>query len=151
MAPREEMYPDPDDMQVIASLDQLAALVAGDPLIYLRCSPGPAADAADGPTRDVEGNVTLPGWSVLPVAPEPWWRRPVEDWVARRVHRYATRDAPDGCFLWLLKGTMVGRGPDQEPLVIDIQPHARLSPRVLREAEQRYHERFDVQAESPER
>ncbi|WZU30636.1 hypothetical protein Rruber_00082 [Rhodococcus ruber] len=142
---REEMYPDPDDMQVITGLDQLAALVAGNPLLYLRFSRGPAADAADGPTRDRAANLTLPGWSVLPVAPEPWWRRPVEDWVARRIHRYAAGDETDGRFLWLLEGTMVGRGLDQEPLVIDIRPYARLSPKVLWEAERRYRERFEVE------
>lgn len=44
-----------------------------------------------------------------------------------------------------VEGTMVGRGLDQEPLVIDIRPHARLSPKVLGEAERRYRERFEVE------
>ncbi|WAL45755.1 DUF6098 family protein [Rhodococcus pyridinivorans] len=135
--------PDPDDIPLITSLDQLADL-ATDPLLYLRYSKGPAADAEDGPSRDHEANVTLPGLSATTLSPEPWWRRPVKDWVARRVCKYSELAEEDGRFAWLLTGRMVGRGPDHEPLLVDVRPHARLSRGVLDEAKKWYDEHFDV-------
>ena len=136
-------HPDPDDIPLITSLDQLADL-ATDPLLYLRYSKGPAADAEDGPSRDYEANVTLPGLSATTLSPEPWWRRPVKDWVARRVCKYSELAEEDGRFAWLLTGRMVGRGPDHEPLLVDVRPHARLSRGVLDEAKKWYDEHFDV-------
>lgn len=136
-------HPDPDDIPLITSLDQLADL-ATDPLLYLRYSKGPAADAEDGPSRDHEANVTLPGLSATTLSPEPWWRRPVKDWVARRVCKYSELAEEDGRFAWLLTGRMVGRGPDHEPLLVDVRPHARLSRGVLDEAKKWYDEHFDV-------
>lgn len=136
-------HPDPDDIPLITSLDQLADL-ATDPLLYLRYSKGPAADAEDGPSRDYEANVTLPGLSATTLSPEPWWRRPVKDWVARRVCKYSELAEEDGRFAWLLIGRMVGRGPDHEPLLVDVRPHARLSKGVLDEAKRWYEEYFDV-------
>ncbi|USI89704.1 DUF6098 family protein [Rhodococcus pyridinivorans] len=139
--------PDPDDIPLITSLDQLADL-ATDPLLYLRYSKGPAADAEDGPSRDYEANVTLPGLSATTLSPEPWWRRPVKDWVARRVCKYSELAEEDGRFAWLLTGRMVGRGPDHEPLLVDVRPHARLSKGVLDEAKKWYDEHFDVDNDS---
>ncbi|MGW5289683.1 DUF6098 family protein [Rhodococcus pyridinivorans] len=136
-------HPDPDDIPLITSLDQLADL-ATDPLLYLRYSKGPAADAEDGPSRDYEANVTLPGLSATTLSPEPWWRRPVKDWVARRVCKYSELAEEGGRFAWLLTGRMVGRGPDHEPLLVDVRPHARLSKGVLDEAKRWYEEYFDV-------
>ena len=136
-------HPDPEDIPLITSLDQLADL-ATDPLLYLRYSKGPAADAEDGPSRDYEANVTLPGLSATTLSPEPWWRRPVKDWVARRVCKYSELAEEDGRFVWLLTGRMVGRGPDHEPLLVDVRPHARLSRGVLDEAKKWYDEHFDV-------
>ncbi|WP_455901157.1 DUF6098 family protein [Rhodococcus gordoniae] len=136
-------HPDPDDIPLVTSLDQIADL-ATDPLLYLRYSRGPAADAEDGPSRDHEANLTLPGLSVTTLAPEPWWRRPVKDWVARRLCKYAELDEEDGRFAWILTGRMVGRGPDHEPLLVDVRPHARLSKGVLNEARHWYDEHFDV-------
>lgn len=140
-------HPDPDDIPLITSLDQLADL-ATDPLLYLRYSKGPAADAEDGPSRDYEANVTLPGLSATTLSPEPWWRRPVKDWVARRVCKYSELAEEDGRFAWLLTGRMVGRGPDHEPLLVDVRPHARLSKGVLDEAKRWYEEYFDVDGDS---
>ena len=136
-------HPDPDDMPLITSLDQLADL-ATDPLLYLRYSKGPAADAEEGPSRDYEANVTLPGLSATTISPEPWWRRPIKDWVARRICKYSELAEEDGRFAWLLTGRMVGRGPDHEPLLVDVRPHARLSRDVLDEAKRWYDEHFDV-------
>ncbi|UYP18503.1 DUF6098 family protein [Rhodococcus sp. Z13] len=135
--------PDPDDMPLVTSLDQLADL-ATDPLLYLRYSKGPVADAEDGPSRDHEANVTLPGLSATTISPEPWWRRPVKDWVARRLCKYSEPAQEDGRFAWLLTGRMVGRGSDHEPLLVDVRPHARIAREVLDEATRWYHERFDV-------
>ncbi|MGA4689240.1 DUF6098 family protein [Rhodococcus sp. AB351] len=140
-------HPDPDDIPLITSLDQLADL-ATDPLLYLRYSKGPAADAEDGPSRDYEANVTLPGLSATTLGPEPWWRRPVKDWVARRVCKYSELAEEDGRFAWVLTGRMVGRGPGHEPLLVDVRPHARLGRNVLDEAERWYEEHFDVGGDS---
>ncbi|UZF44411.1 DUF6098 family protein [Rhodococcus rhodochrous] len=139
--------PDPDDIPLITSLDQLAD-VATDPLLYLRYSKGPAADAEDGPSRDREANVTLPGLVATTLAPEPWWRRPVKDWVARRVCTCTGSGEEDGRFVWILTGRMVGRGPGHEPLLVDVRPHARLGRNVLDEAERWYEEHFDVGGDS---
>jgi len=130
-------------MPLITTLDQLAELATA-PLLYLRYSKGPAADAEDGPSRDDEANVTLPGLSATTLSPEPWWRRPVKDWVARRLCTCSGPTEDDGRFAWLLTGRMVGRGPGHEPLLVDVRPHARVSRSVLDEAERWYAEHFDV-------
>jgi len=137
-----------DDLPVITALAELTDIVADDPQVYLRHSKGPRVDAEKGPSRDYEAHLTLPGLSVTTISPEPWWDRPVEEWVARRIHKYAELSAEDGRFAWLLKGTVVGRGPDHEPLLTDIEPLARLDRKVLDEAALVYRERFDVGRDS---
>jgi len=46
---------------VIDDFDELVALVEWKPRMYLRYSAGPAADAENGPSRDHEAEVDLPG------------------------------------------------------------------------------------------
>lgn len=43
---------------------------------------------------------------------------------------------------------MCGIGPDHEPLIADFHPVAALSDDLLKEAEARYHERFEVGRDS---
>lgn len=46
--------------------------------------------------------------------------------------------ADDERFPWVLTGREVGRGPDSEPLVVDVVPVARLGPRLMAEASDIY-------------
>lgn len=92
----------------------------------------------------------LPGISVTTIAPEPWWPRPVKDWVARRICKYEVLGEQDGRFPWLLSGRLVATGPDHEPIVELHEPIAMLTPRVLREAKQWYQRRFEVGQDSTE-
>jgi hypothetical protein len=135
---------DGSELPVIDDFDELVALVERQPGMYLRYSAGPAADAENGPSRDYEADVDLPGWSVTTISPEPWWTRPVSDWVARRISQYAKLAEEPERFPWLLTGRIVGRGPDHEPLVIDMRPVARIGDSALKTALQIYRERFNV-------
>lgn len=45
---------------------------------------------------------------------------------------------------WILTGDIVGNGPDHEPLVAEVEPIAWIGPTALKQARQRYHDRFDV-------
>jgi Family of unknown function (DUF6098) len=125
-------------------LDSLAALEAelGAAPLFLRYSEGPDADA-DGRSIDTESGLELPGLSVNPLDPEPWWTRPTADWLARQLcqYKHLSERNPDRV-AWVLKGTLVGRGPDCEPLIGDAEFVARLDDALLTEAEQRYHARF---------
>lgn len=129
------------DVVRIASLSELAELL---PLLgesYVRFSAGPEADRA-AVSVDKESGCPLPGLSVNRLAPEPWWDRPVELWLARRLCQYAHLAGGER-FGWVLTGTVVGRGPDSEPLVADVVPVARLDDSVLAEALEAYRRAFD--------
>jgi hypothetical protein len=80
---------------------------------------------------------------VTVVSPEPWWARPVEEWVARRICKYDELD-DEQRYPWLLTGQLVGYGPDHEPLLRETRPVARVGGCALREARRVYEERFDV-------
>ena len=88
--------------------------------------------------------MALPGWSVTTMAPEPWWTRDPEDWIARRICKYAELRDENGRRPWLLTGRTVGHGPDHEPLVVDLSGVAWVGPGALDEAVRRYRQRFDV-------
>jgi hypothetical protein len=135
-------------LPVLGQLAELAELACGEGDRYLRYSRGPDADAEQA-SRDYESGLALPGLSVIALTPPSWWSRPVPDWVARQVCKYVhlARGEPDR-YAWVLTGRMVGRGPDQEPLVADPRPLAVLSVAVLDQASQHYHERFDVGKDS---
>lgn len=128
--------------------DAVVSLVLDRPGLFLRYSAGPGADRADGPSRDYEADVDLPGWSVTTVYPEPWWTRPAEDWIARRICKYAELHEEGDRRPWLLTGTITGTGPDHEPLVVDMHGVAWVGRPALEEALQRYRQHFDVSADS---
>lgn len=111
-------------MRIIDDLDELADVVAREPAVFVRYSCGPRRDALHA-SRDYEAGVDLPGLSVTPLTPEPWWTRPAVDWIARRVCKYMDQadGAPDRR-PWVLTGEVVGNGPDHEPLVVDVEPIA---------------------------
>lgn len=98
-----------------------------------------------GGSIDKDSGLELPGLSVNPLHPKPWWTRPPEDWIARQLCRYKhlQKKNPER-FAWVLRGRLAGRGPDCEPLLADLEPIARLSPALLAETERRYHEHFDA-------
>lgn len=133
-----------DGLPVVRDLRALAALVA-DPLpLYLRYSEGPGKDASIV-SKDYESGLELPGLSATPLTPEPWWTRPVEDWLARQVRKYASLAEEDSDrYGWALHGRVVARGPDHEPLLDRIEPVARLTGAVMDEALERYRRRFEA-------
>jgi uncharacterized protein DUF6098 len=125
-------------------LDQMVRLVEQHDGVLLRYSNGPRVDAGSGPSRDYEAGVDLPGLSATTVEPEPWWPRSVEDWIARRVCKYAELGEAEGRYPWLLTGDVAGYGPDHEPLVVNVRPLARITTRALDQAKALYQSRFDV-------
>jgi hypothetical protein len=127
----------------IGDFDALVQLVEESPGLYLRYSEGPERDRKNGPSRDYESGQDMPGWSVTTIDPEPWWTRPAADWIARRVCKYAELAEEPDRFPWLLRGRLVGHGPDHEPLVDGLAPVASISPRALEQAAARYRDRFD--------
>lgn len=131
-------------MQQLDHLEDLEALVACEPMLHIRYSEGPDDDAAGG-SIDTESGLELPGLSVNPLTPEFWWTRPLGDWIARQLcqYKHLQENNPER-FAWVLHGRQVGRGPDCEPLLVDIEPIAQLSSTLLAEAEQRYRENFNV-------
>jgi hypothetical protein len=128
----------------VGSVAEVVDLVRAHGTLYLRYSEGPSDDLRSGSSRDYEADVVLPGLSVTVVSPEPWWSRPIEDWVARRLCKYAELGAAADRFPWLLTGRVVGNGPDHEPLVDQVRPIARVADDAVREAVELYRSRFRV-------
>jgi hypothetical protein len=130
-------------LPTVEDLAAIVALVERHQPLFLRYSKGPASDAETGRSRDYESGLDLPGLSVTVVSPEPWWTRPQEEWVARRICKYDELDDQER-FPWLLTGQQVGFGPDHEPLLQAVDPVARVGTGALHEARRVYEERFDV-------
>ena len=129
-------------MRTIDDFDEVVALALAGPALYVRFSEGPTADAG-GTSRDSEANVALPGLSVCLLSPEPWWTKPAEDWVARRLCKYLDLQSPGaGRRGWLLRGTECARGTDHEPLVRDPEPIGWVGDHAIARAKQLYAERF---------
>jgi hypothetical protein len=132
------------EMPTLDHLAELSVLARGEPQVYLRYSPGPLSDTTH-PSTDHESGLVMPGLSVNPLRPPAWWSLPEEDWVARRVCQYL-RELQEGARPWVLTGEVIDHGPDNEPLLIRARPIAWLSPSLLREAHQRYHDRWQQDA-----
>jgi hypothetical protein len=124
----------------LESLSEAADLVQLLGPVYVRFSAGPEADRSTI-SRDHESGCLMPGLSVNPMTPEPWWTRPVEHWVARQLSQYAHLMVQDR-FPWLLTGEVSGRGPDCEPLLVAVTPVASLAPSVVDQAVSLYKEVF---------
>ncbi|MGW0535002.1 DUF6098 family protein [Streptomyces sp. NPDC003032] len=133
-----------DDLPVLRTLRELAHLVERHRSLYVRWSRGPGTDLGNGRTRtmsrdDLTG-VDMSGLSANPLDIEPWWQdRPIELWVARRLHDYShlPREKGDGVRPWVLLGHENGRGPDNEPLVKDVEPMAWIDARMIDEAREK--------------
>lgn len=130
------------DLPTLTRLADLVAVVDRDAVVYLRYSPGPEADARH-PSRDHESGLLMPGVSVNPLAAPKWWTLPLADWVARSVCQYL-RELDEGARPWVLTGRVVDVGPDNEPLLVDVEPIAWLSDELLAQARERYHARLDA-------
>ncbi len=134
---------------MLERLEELEELVRDNPGLHIRYSEGFEKDAGSG-SMDTESGLELPGLSVNPLNPEDWWTRPVRDWLARQLcqYKHLQEQNPDR-HAWVLRGRMVGRGPDCEPLLADVEQVDVLSDSLLDEAERVYHERF-ARGQGPE-
>ena len=122
------------------SLGEVAQLVQALSPLYVRFSAGPVADAATV-SRDHESGCLLPGLSVNPLTPEPWWDRKLEHWLARQLCQYAHLLTPDR-YPWALTGEIAGRGPDCEPLLVGTTAVATIDQSVVDEAAETYEREF---------
>lgn len=136
--PEVDLSVEPVVVTSLAQLTELMGLLGGD--VYVRYSAGPEADHGSG-SIDGESGCELPGLSVNPLTPEPWWDRPVEQWAARQLCQYGHLRAR-GRAAWVLVGDVVGRGPDCEPLLDRVRPVARIDDAVLDEASEVYRTAF---------
>ncbi|RSS78507.1 DUF6098 family protein [Streptomyces sp. WAC06614] len=129
---------DVPEMATIRSLDELVGVLASTAGLYVRWSSGPGVDLPEPSSRDDLTGAPLPGLSANPLDTEPWWgTRSLRTWAARRLYDYAhlphvkdRRVRP-----WLLRGTEVGRGPDNEPLVHEVEPLGWIDVGVIAEAD----------------
>lgn len=129
-------------MRRLDRLDELVDLLDLGVPLYLRYSPGPDADRIH-PSVDHESSLPMPGHSANPLRPPGWWTRPVRDWLARRICQYLQRGQGDSR-PWVLTGDVVDVGPDNEPLLVGVEPIAWLSSRLVAEARQRYRDSLDA-------
>jgi hypothetical protein len=124
------------EMPTVESLDELTELARRYPGMFVRWSRGPAADTAGKSSDDLTGE-PLPGLSANPLAVEPWWGdRPLRLWIARRLFDYShlEHEKGPGARPWVLEGSELARGPDNEPLVGCDRPVAWIDERVISEA-----------------
>ncbi len=125
------------DLPELTALDEVAALVGRHDDLYVRWSRGPGVDLEAASSRDDLTGIALPGLSANALAVAPWWDgRPVRLWVARRLYDYSHLPREKGSAVrpWLLHGREAGRGPDNEPLVTQVEPVGWIAPEVMREA-----------------
>jgi hypothetical protein len=124
------------ELPIVRSIDDLLELVDTRSDLYIRWSKGPDADE-DRRSRDALTGVELPGLSANPLTVEPWWgARSLRVWIARRLYDYhhlgARREKPRAA--WVLAGRECARGPDNEPLIDQVEPVASIDPAVVDEA-----------------
>ncbi|MER7695880.1 MULTISPECIES: DUF6098 family protein [unclassified Streptomyces] len=124
-------------MTVFATLDAVAELIMSRDGLYVRWSRGPGRDLETVSSRDELTGVPLPGLSANALDVEDWWgNRSVRTWAARRLYDYSHLPRVKGSEArpWVLHGTEVGRGPDNEPLVRQIEPLGWIAPPVIAQA-----------------
>ncbi|KUN15123.1 hypothetical protein AQJ11_43570 [Streptomyces corchorusii] len=124
----------PDDLPVMSTLAEVARLVERHQGLYVRWSKGPGTDLDSVSSIDELTGVPMPGLSANPLDVENWWEdRSVELWVARRLYDYAhlPHDKGPGVRPWVLRGRETGRGPDNEPLVADVDPLCWIADEVI--------------------
>jgi hypothetical protein len=139
--------PADDALPRLERLEELVAWAEGDLQLFVRYSKGPAEDRGET-SVDYESGLELP-LSVNPLQPEPWWTRPLEQWIARQLCAYAHLGEESEKLPWILIGQVVGRGPDNEPLIGSFEPVGYLSDVLVAEARRVYDSAFDVKRRSP--
>lgn len=125
-----------EEIPTIGSLDELVSLLESRPELYIRWSRGPDLDAGTTSHDELTG-VELPGLCVNPMSMEEWWAgRSTRMWAARRLYdyRHLQEKRGEGVRPWVLTGREVGRGPDNEPIVDDVEPVAWVADAVVSEA-----------------
>jgi hypothetical protein len=137
-------------MEHVTSLDEFAGLVDGwerDLPLYVRWTRDLEADLANEVSRDELTGIELPGLSANGLTIEDWWGdRSTRPWLARKLHdyRHLPRRHGEGTRPWVLTGREIGRGPDNEPLIVECEPIAEITEAVIDEA-------TDLVAEQPGR
>ncbi|MEV6809255.1 DUF6098 family protein [Streptomyces sp. NPDC017248] len=127
----------PEDLPVVSTLTEAARLAERHQGLYVRWSRGPGADLHTSSSTDELTGVALPGLSANPLDVAEWWGdRSVELWVARRLYDYAhlPHEKGPGVRPWVLRGRETGRGPDNEPLVADVEPLCWIAEDVIEAA-----------------
>lgn len=125
---------------MLYQLSEIERLLDADRPLFVRFSQGYAADLVVG-SADPETGLDLPGLAARPLDPEDWWSLPATEWIARQLARFHPDDSR---FAWLLRGTVVGRGVDGEPLIDDVEVVGRLADGLLDQAARVWRERFDA-------
>jgi hypothetical protein len=129
-------------VRVLDRLQDLAEVVNSRQGLYVRFSDGPEDDRSKT-SVDYESGLTLPGLSANRLDPPSWWSRSLADWLARQVCQYAhLRERSPSHRGWVLAGTVIDRGPDDEPLLSDIEPVAWLGEPLLTQSKTWYEEHF---------
>ncbi|MFV0131057.1 DUF6098 family protein [Streptomyces sp. HMX112] len=126
-------------LPTVTSLEELGELLDREGPLYVRWSRGPVHDLAATQSLDYLTGIPMPGLSANPLGVESWWGdRSLRLWVARRLYDYChLRRERDGDIRpWTLRGREVARGPDNEPLVRDIEPVSWIDLAVIEEAEE---------------
>lgn len=78
----------------------------------------------------------MPGLSFNPLQPESWWTRPLQDWLARQLCQYEhLKEENPKRHAWIARGRCIGRGPDCEPLLTDVEEVAVLDEELLAETQ----------------
>lgn len=119
-------------MKTVRGMDELVALVEGlrveGKRAFVRWSKSPVADCRRGASTNWQTGRDEAGLSCNPLTPESWWLangRTAAGWVEMQVRDYSyMRFQNPGARAWVLTGTEVGRGSDNEPLVADAAPVA---------------------------
>ena len=105
----------------ISELDELAELVeATTDDLYIRFA---REQDVDERSVDHQSGLTLPGVAVNPLRPPNWWvRRSTAEWVARQIGTYShLQDADPDRLGWIVRGEVIDRGPDNEPLLTNVE------------------------------
>jgi hypothetical protein len=116
-------------LEVLDDLEQVVAMVErSDVPLFVRFSK-PPPEGLEEPSVDGETGLELPGLSVNPLDPPSWWRgNGLAEWIARRICSYAHLQADDPARVCLLlSGSVVERGPDNEPLLAGAEAVAIVS------------------------
>lgn len=126
-----------DDLPTVSTLAEAAELVARHRGLYVRWSKGPGVDLRSASSIDELTGVPMPGLSANSLDVEGWWGdRSLQLWTARRLYDYAhlPHDKGPGVRPWVLTGREIARGPDNEPLVTEVEPLCWIADEVIEAA-----------------